>query len=74
MTPLSTFPVDALPVCVGEQANAVAEFTRIPADTAVTMALAALSTAASVRVDVQIRDGWTHLDEPLPGRRDAPAS
>ncbi|MFD8785964.1 DUF3987 domain-containing protein [Kitasatospora sp. NPDC059599] len=55
---LPTFPVQALPGWVGDYVAAVAEFTQTPPDAAATMALAALSTAAGGRVNVEIRPGW----------------
>ncbi|GAA2841021.1 hypothetical protein GCM10010505_74970 [Kitasatospora aburaviensis] len=55
---LPTFPVHALPDWVGAYVDAVAEFTQTPPDMAATMALAALSTAAGGRVNVEIRPGW----------------
>ncbi|MGW2371990.1 DUF3987 domain-containing protein [Kitasatospora sp. NPDC001683] len=55
---LPTFPVKALPRWVGAYVEAVAEFTQTPPDAAATMALAALSTAAGGRVNVEIRPGW----------------
>ncbi|MFI6153307.1 DUF3987 domain-containing protein [Kitasatospora sp. NPDC051170] len=55
---LPVFPVHALPQWVGAYVDAVAEFTQTPPDMAATMALAALSTAAGGRVNVEIRPGW----------------
>ncbi|MET9177922.1 DUF3987 domain-containing protein [Kitasatospora aureofaciens] len=55
---LPTFPVHALPGWVGAYVEAVAEFTQTPPDLAATMALAALSTAAGGRVNVEIRPDW----------------
>lgn len=55
---LPVFPVHALPKWVGAYVEAVAEFTQTPPDMAATMALAALSTAAGGRVNVEIRPGW----------------
>ncbi|MBP0452392.1 DUF3987 domain-containing protein [Kitasatospora sp. RG8] len=55
---LPTFPVHALPAWVGGYVEAVAEFTQTPPDMAATMALAALSTAAGGRVNIEIRPGW----------------
>lgn len=57
-TSLPTFPVKALPGWVGTYVEAVAEFTQTPPDASATMALAALSTAAGGRVNVEIRPGW----------------
>ncbi|MFJ9605441.1 DUF3987 domain-containing protein [Kitasatospora sp. NPDC101176] len=55
---LPVFPVKALPGWVGAYVEAVAEFTQTPPDASATMALAALSTAAGGRVNVEIRPGW----------------
>ncbi|MCF7553777.1 YfjI family protein [Pseudonocardia sp. WMMC193] len=56
------FPVDALPTWVADMVLAVAEFTQTPLDLPGCLALAALSTAAGGRADVEIRPGWR---EPL---------
>ena len=52
------FPVDALPPWVADMVAAVAEFTQTPADLAGCIALAALSTAAGGRAEVEIRGSW----------------
>ncbi|GAA1858778.1 hypothetical protein GCM10009836_43770 [Pseudonocardia ailaonensis] len=52
------FPVDALPSWVGDMVLAVAEFTQTPLDLAGCLALAALSTAAGGKAEVEIRPGW----------------
>jgi replicative DNA helicase len=54
----ATFPIDALPSWVADMAGAVAEFTQTPADLAGCIALAALSTAAGGRAEVEIRGSW----------------
>ncbi|MEU4164880.1 DUF3987 domain-containing protein [Actinoplanes sp. NPDC026670] len=54
----SAFPVEALPSWVADMAGAVAEFTQTPADLAGCIALAALSTAAGGRAEVEIRGSW----------------
>ncbi|MCE3552846.1 DUF3987 domain-containing protein [Pseudonocardia sp. RS11V-5] len=56
------FPVDALPPWVADMVMAVAEFTQTPLDLPGCLALAALSTAAGGRAEVEIRPGWR---EPL---------
>ncbi|MFH9189628.1 MULTISPECIES: DUF3987 domain-containing protein [Streptomyces] len=56
---LPTFPVESLPGWLRDQVSAVAEFTQTPPDLAATMGLAALSTAAGGRVNIQVRPGWT---------------
>ncbi|MCF7552172.1 YfjI family protein [Pseudonocardia sp. WMMC193] len=56
------FPVDALPPWVGDMVLAVAEFTQTPLDLPGCLALAALSTAAGGRAEIEIRPGWR---EPL---------
>lgn len=56
------FPVDALPPWVADMVIAVAEFTQTPLDLAGCLALAALSTAAGGRAEVEVRPGWR---EPL---------
>ncbi|WP_327368681.1 DUF3987 domain-containing protein [Streptomyces sp. NBC_01217] len=55
---LPLFPVSALTPWIAEHVAAVAEFTQTPPDLAATMALAAVSTAAGGRVNVEIRPGW----------------
>lgn len=63
-TPLSPrrlvppFPVDALPSWVADMVMAVAEFTQTPLDLPGCLALAALSTAAGGRAEVEVRPGW----------------
>lgn len=52
------FPVDALPSWVADMVLAVAEFTQTPLDLPGCLALAALSTAAGGRAEVEIRPGW----------------
>ncbi|MDX6410192.1 MAG: replicative helicase [Gaiellaceae bacterium] len=56
------FPVDALPPWVADMVMAVAEFTQTPLDLPGCLALAALSTAAGGRAEIEIRPGWR---EPL---------
>jgi replicative DNA helicase len=52
------FPVDALPDWLADMVGAVAEFTQTPADLAGCIALAALSTAAGGRAEVEVRGSW----------------
>jgi hypothetical protein len=52
------FPVDALPPWVADMVLAVAEFTQTPLDLPGCLALAALSTAAGGRAEVEVRPGW----------------
>jgi replicative DNA helicase len=52
------FPVNALPSWVADMVAAVAEFTQTPADLAGCITLAALSTAAGGRAEVEIRGSW----------------
>jgi hypothetical protein len=52
------FPVDALPAWVADMVLAVAEFTQTPLDLPGCLALAALSTAAGGRAEVEVRPGW----------------
>lgn len=52
------FPVDVLPAWVGRMVSAVTEFTQTPPDLAGCIALAALSTAAGGRADVEVRGSW----------------
>ncbi|PRY17629.1 DUF3987 domain-containing protein [Pseudosporangium ferrugineum] len=52
------FPVDALPAWLADMVAAVAEFTQTPTDLAGCIALAALSTAATGRAEIQIRGSW----------------
>ncbi|MCE3554447.1 DUF3987 domain-containing protein [Pseudonocardia sp. RS11V-5] len=56
------FPVDALPSWVADMVLAVAEFTQTPLDLPGCLALAALSTAAGGRAELEVRPGWR---EPL---------
>lgn len=56
------FPVDALPPWVADVVLAVAEFTQTPLDLSGCLALAALSTAAGGRAELEVRPGWR---EPL---------
>ncbi len=56
------FPVDALPPWVADMVLAVAEFTQTPLDLPGCLALAALSTAAGGRAELEVRPGWR---EPL---------
>ncbi|SFO59111.1 Protein of unknown function [Pseudonocardia ammonioxydans] len=55
---LPPFPVDALPPWVADMVLAVAEFTQTPLDLPGCLALAALSTAAGGRAEVEVRPGW----------------
>jgi replicative DNA helicase len=52
------FPVDALPPWVAGMVLAVAEFTQTPLDLPGCLALAALSTAAGGRAEIEVRPGW----------------
>lgn len=52
------FPVDALPAWVARMVSAVTEFTQTPPDLAGCIALAALSTAAGGRAEVEVRGSW----------------
>ena len=52
------FPIEALPGWVANMVGAVAEFTQTPADLAGCIALAALSTAAGGRAEVEVRGSW----------------
>lgn len=52
------FPVDALPAWVAAMVSAVTEFTQTPPDLAGCIALAALSTAAGGRAEVEVRGSW----------------
>ncbi len=56
------FPVDALPPWVADMVMAVAEFTQTPLDLPGCLALAAMSTAAGGRAELEVRPGWR---EPL---------
>ena len=55
---LPVFPAEALPAWLGDMVRAVAEFTQTPLDLAGSLALAALSTAAGGRAEVEVRPGW----------------
>ncbi len=52
------FPVAVLPGWVADMVAAVAEFTQTPPDLAGCIALAALSTAAGGRAEVEVRGSW----------------
>ncbi|WP_433721728.1 DUF3987 domain-containing protein [Actinoplanes sp. CA-051413] len=53
------FPVGALPAWVGDMVAAVTDFTQTPPDLAGCIALAALSTAAGGRAEVEVRGSWS---------------
>ncbi|MCA2215812.1 DUF3987 domain-containing protein [Jidongwangia harbinensis] len=53
-----SFPVDVLPAWVSGMVEAVTEFTQTPPDLAGCIALAALSTAAGGRAEVEVRGSW----------------
>ncbi|XTZ18217.1 DUF3987 domain-containing protein [Micromonospora echinospora] len=55
---LPDFPAYVLPDWVAEHVYAVAEFTQTPVDLAGCIALAALSTAAGGRAEVEVRGSW----------------
>ncbi|WP_433208081.1 DUF3987 domain-containing protein [Dactylosporangium sp. CS-047395] len=55
---LPLFPAEALPGWVAEMVYGVAEFTQTPLDLAGSIALAALSTAAGGRAEVEVRGNW----------------
>ncbi len=55
---LPDFPSHALPAWVAEMVHGVAEFTQTPVDLAGCIALAALSTAAGGRAEVEVRGSW----------------
>ncbi|MEV6932063.1 DUF3987 domain-containing protein [Dactylosporangium sp. NPDC051485] len=55
---LPTFPAEVLPDWVAEMVYAVAEFTQTPLDLPGSIALAALSTAAGGRAEVEVRGSW----------------
>ncbi|MBX7269640.1 DUF3987 domain-containing protein [Micromonospora sp. Llam7] len=55
---LPDFPGYVLPDWVAEHVYAVAEFTQTPVDLAGCIALAALSTAAGGRAEVEVRGSW----------------
>lgn len=52
------FPVEALPGWMADMVSAVAEFTQTPSDLAGCIALAALSTVAGGRAEVEVRGSW----------------
>lgn len=52
------FPLDTLPGWVGDMVSAVAEFTQTPPDLPGCIALAALSTAAGGRAEIEVRGSW----------------
>ncbi|GAB7049374.1 DUF3987 domain-containing protein [Catenuloplanes indicus] len=55
---LPAFPAHVLPGWVADMVRAVAEFTQTPVDLAGSIALAALSTAAGGRAEVEVRGSW----------------
>ncbi|GAA0717919.1 DUF3987 domain-containing protein [Dactylosporangium roseum] len=55
---LPAFPAEVLPDWVAEMVYAVAEFTQTPLDLPGSIALAALSTAAGGRAEVEVRGSW----------------
>ncbi|GAB7049061.1 hypothetical protein JCM9534A_41870 [Catenuloplanes indicus JCM 9534] len=55
---LPAFPAHVLPGWVADMVTAVAEFTQTPVDLASSIALAALSTAAGGRAEVEVRGSW----------------
>ena len=55
---LPTFPVHVLPSWVGNMVTAVADFTQTPIDLGACISLAALSTAAGGRAEVEVRGTW----------------
>ncbi|MFC7529128.1 DUF3987 domain-containing protein [Actinoplanes sp. GCM10030250] len=55
---LPTFPAELLPGWLAEHVCAVAEFTQTPVDLAGSLSLAALSTAAGGRAEVEVRGSW----------------
>lgn len=55
---LPEFPAYVLPDWVAEHVYAAAEFTQTPVDLAGCIALAALSTAAGGRAEVEVRGSW----------------
>jgi len=55
---LPEFPAYVLPDWVADQVYAVAEFTQTPVDLPGCIALAALSTAAGGRAEVEVRGSW----------------
>lgn len=59
---LPTFPVEALPLWLGDYVQAVARFTQTPTDLAAMVALAVTSAVVAKRFQVRVRGHWT---EPL---------
>jgi hypothetical protein len=55
---LPAFPANALPGWVAEMVYGVAEFTQTPIDLPGCIALAAISTAAGGRAEVEVRGSW----------------
>jgi replicative DNA helicase len=55
---LPPFPAEVLPDWAAEMVYAVAEFTQTPIDLAGSIGLAALSTAAGGRAEVEVRGSW----------------
>jgi replicative DNA helicase len=55
---LPAFPAEVLPDWAAEMVFAVAEFTQTPIDLAGCICLAALSTAAGGRAEVEVRGSW----------------
>lgn len=55
---LPAFSATVLPAWVADMVQAVAEFTQTPPDLAGSIALAALSTAAGGRAEVEVRGSW----------------
>lgn len=55
---LPAFPAEVLPDWAAEMVYAVAEFTQTPIDLAGSICLAALSTAAGGRAEVEVRGSW----------------
>jgi replicative DNA helicase len=55
---LPVFPAELLPAWVADMVFAVSEFTQTPLDLAGCIALAALSTAAGGRAEVEVRGSW----------------
>ncbi|WBB97284.1 DUF3987 domain-containing protein [Solwaraspora sp. WMMA2059] len=55
---LPAFPAEMLPAWVADMVYGVAEFTQTPVDLPGCIALAALSTAAGGRAEVEVRGSW----------------
>lgn len=55
---LPVFPAEILPAWLADMVYAVAEFTQTPVDLPGCIALAALSTAAGGRAEVEVRGSW----------------